>query len=71
MEGARDETNLRRSDLSIHRITSTLEQQNTDPPNCQTNWLRYLDPNKPIDWKTVWESIGTPSPTQKTSTRGS
>ena len=60
MEGARDETNLRRSDLSIHRITSTLQQQNTEPPNCQTNWLRYLDPNKPIDWKAVWQSIGTP-----------
>ena len=60
MEGARDEINLRRSDLSIHRITSTLQQRNTEPPNCQTNWLRYLDPNKPIDWKAVWESIGTP-----------
>ena len=55
-----DQKPLKLSDLTIHRITTTLQQLKTSPPNCQNNWIKYLPNGLTIDWPKIWKSIGTP-----------
>ena len=50
---------LNLSDLTVSKLTSLETQFKTKPPNCETNWPKYLEPEAKICFPKVWKSIGS------------